>query len=180
MNICDEFKRKLIDYLEDELINKERKQFDDHLQHCERCQTEYTRVKRLYAILDKDEVILPEQEFFDNLRIKVRQSKVALRRFHIGKIIRILIPAFAAAMIILLLNRPQKTVEFSVPTAALLEDKEIASLSLDGIISDELINELSVIEDDLPLHMDEFIKELSDEEVDEFIKSLAKKYGVDI
>lgn len=181
MNICAEFKRKIIDYIENQLIEHEHKKFKEHLQYCEQCQSEYSRVKRLYEVLDKDEVILPENEFFENLRTKVRQKKIVLRRFNTQKIMRIFVPVLAAAAaILLLLNRPSRTVEITVPMAALLDDKEIASLGLGGVINEELINDLLVVEEYISSETDETIDELTEEEQVEFIESLYKKYGINI
>ena len=104
MNICTEFNKKIIDYIENQLTEYEHKKFKEHLQRCKQCQGEYNRVKKLYEILDKDAVILPEQEFFENLKIRVRQKTWVPRKSYIKRILKILVPVFAAVIIFVLLN----------------------------------------------------------------------------
>lgn len=177
MNTCAEFQRKIIDYVEKQLTEQEYKRFYEHLQHCKQCQGEYIAVEKLYEILDTDEVILPEKKFFVNLRSHVKQDKLRIRWFTVPKIIKIFVPVFAAVAILLLLDRPDKTVEITIPTSALLEDEEIAHLGLSGVIDDELIHELSIVERYLPFEIDETIDELTEKEQSILIKNLSKKYG---
>lgn len=179
MNICTEFNKKINDYIENQLTEYEHKKFKEHLQRCKQCQVEYSKVKRLYEILDKDAVILPEQEFFENLKIRVRQKTWVPRKSYIKRILKILVPVFAAVIIFVLLNKPDKTVEMRVSIAALLEDKEIASLGLKGVINEELVSELSVVEQYLSFDVDETIDKLTKEEQAEFIKNLYEKYNID-
>ena len=175
MRICQDFKDKIIDYIEHAMPQEERNRFEQHLNSCEHCQKEYTRVKKLYELLDKDVVSVPEQAFFDKLKISVRQREIRLRKFRVSKWVKVLIPAFAVVMLALYVLRPEKTVEISVPTSVLLEDETIAEISLGGIIDDKLVNDLIVVEDNLPIDIDETIPELSDEEKAEFIEILDKE-----
>ncbi len=179
MKNCQAFKRKIVDYIEDQLTEYEHEEFKEHLQRCKQCQTEYSKVKKLYEVLDNDTVILPEQAFFDSLKIKLRQKNWVPRKSYIKRIIKILVPVFAAAIIVLLLNQPDKTVEMRVSVSVLLEDEEIAVLGLSGVINEELIDELSVVEEYLSFEVDVTIDELSEEEQAEFIKNLYEKYNID-
>jgi len=177
MNTCEEFKNKLIDYFENQLSEQEYKKYREHLRYCRQCQKEYGAVKKLYEILDTDEVVLPEETFFDDLRLRVRREKMRFRSSILQNIIKIFVPIFAAAAILLILSRPETTVEIAVPTSALIEDEEIASLSLSGVIDEELIKEMSIIESYLPFEIDETIDGLTNEERAELIKQLYKKCG---
>jgi len=180
MSTCTEFKRKILDFIEGHLEEDERTIFEKHLRHCNQCHREYTSVKKLYETLSQDEVVLPSQQFFDNLKIKIKQKKIVARAFAIKRFIRILVPACAAAVIVLLLlNRPAPTVEFAIPTSTLLEDKEIAGLSLGAIVDDELIHDMSIIEEYLAPGFEETIDELTEEEQSEFIEMLYEKYDYD-
>jgi predicted anti-sigma-YlaC factor YlaD len=175
MRICQEFKDKVIDYIEHAMPEQERNRFEQHLNSCKHCQQEYTRVKELYELLDKDVVPVPEQAFFDELKISVRQREIRLRKFRVSRLVKVLIPAFAVVMLALYVLRPENTVRISVPTSVLLEDETIAKISLGGIIDDKLVNDLIVVEDDLPIDIDETIHGLSDVEKAEFIEILDKE-----
>jgi predicted anti-sigma-YlaC factor YlaD len=181
MKECDEFKKKILDFKGNQLHHNEQKRFSEHLKHCKQCQAEYKRLEKLYDILDKDEVIYPNEEFFEALKTKIRQRRIEFKRANIWRIARVLVPTFAAAAIILfILNRPSETVEFTIPTSVLLEDREIARLSLGGVINDTLISELSAVEEGFSVELDESIDELTKEEQTEFIQNLYEKYGDEI
>ncbi|MGB3478899.1 MAG: zf-HC2 domain-containing protein [bacterium] len=175
MRICQEFKDKVIDYIEHAMPEQERNRFEQHLNCCEYCQKEYTRVSKLYELFDKDVVPVPEQAFFDKLKTSVRQREIRLRKFRVSRLVKVLIPAFAVVMLTLYVLRPGKTVRISVPTSVLLEDETIAEITLGGIIDDKLINELIVVEDNLPIDINEMIPGLNDVEKAEFIEILDKE-----
>ena len=90
---------------------------------------------------------------------------------------RIFVPIFAAAIILLILSRPETTVEIAVPTSALIADREIASLSLSGVIDEELIEQMSIVDNYLSFEMDETIDELTSEEQAVLVEQLYEKYG---
>jgi hypothetical protein len=177
MNICEEFRDKVIDFVENQLSEQECRKYYEHMQHCRQCQREYTAGKRLFEMLDADEVVLPEEIFFDELRQRVRKEKLRLRPFSLKNIIRVLIPVCAAAAILLILNRPSTTVEITVPTSALLKDEDVASLTLARVIDEELINEMSAVENYWSLDIDETIEGMTEEERTELIENLHEKYG---
>jgi len=111
----------------------------------------------------------------------VRQRELVLPRYPFKKIAKIFVPICVAAVILLvLLSRPHETIEMTIPTETLLEDKEIARLSLSGVVNDELIDELSTAEEYLSFELDETIDGLSDEERNELIENLYEKYGNDL
>lgn len=177
MNVCEEFKDKVIDLVENQLSGQECKKYYEHMQHCSQCQREYTAVKNLFEMLDKEKIILPEEIFFDELRLKVRKEKLHFHPFVLKNIIKVLIPICAAAAILLIFSRPSKTVEITVPTSALLEDEDVASLSLARVIDEELINEMSAVENDWSFDIDETIEGMTEEERTELIENLYEKYG---
>lgn len=179
MSICKDFKSKVLDYMENQMNEAEHMKFDEHLKQCSSCQKEYASLKILYEVLDRDEVVLPENEFFDNLKIRVRQKDITPRRSYVWKISRVLVPIAVAAAIVLLFYQPDKTTEIAVPVAELLKDREIASYALTRIVDDVIISELTEIEDYFLLDVDEVIDELTDEEKEEFIKDLYEKYGLE-
>lgn len=93
------------------------------------------------------------------------------------KLLRIFVPIFAAAIILLILSRPERTVEIAVPTSALIADRELASLSLSGVIDEELIEQMSIVDNYLPLQIDETIDDLTSEEQAVLVEQLYEKYG---
>lgn len=177
MNVCEEFKDKVIDLVENQLSGQKCKKYYEHMQHCSQCQREYTAVKNLFEMLDKEKIILPEESFFDELRLKVRKEKLHFHPFALKNIIKVLIPICAAAAILLIFSRPSTTVEITVPTSALLEDEDVASLSLARVIDEELINEMSAVENDWSFDIDETIEGMTEEERTELIENLYEKYG---
>ncbi len=172
MRVCQEFKREVIDYLEHAMSQEEHRRFEEHLNKCKHCQEEYIKVKKLYELLDKDMIPMPEQAFFDRLKTSIRQREIRLRKFNLPRLVKVLIPAFAVTMIALYILRPEKTVELSVPTAVLLEDETIAEISIGGIVDNKLLNDLKIVEDYLPGDIDESIAELGDKEKSEFMRIL--------
>jgi len=178
MNTCLKFEKKILDFIENQLTEQEFLKFNEHLRHCPHCQREYASVKRLYKIFAKDEVILPEPDFFDNLKIKIRQKILLPRGLPIWRIIKVFLPIFATAAILLILLRPTNNVEITVSVSNLLEDSEFANIVLGGVIDDRLIDDLLIIEDYFSQNLNEIVSELSDNQQDKFIEKLCRKYGV--
>jgi predicted anti-sigma-YlaC factor YlaD len=164
MKLCKEFADRIIDLLENTLSGEEHERVSEHLKNCPSCQKEYDRVKALYGILDGDIVPIPEQELFDRIKNNIRQREIRLRRFKVPIFIKVIVPAFAFTLLVLFMFRSEKTVDIYVPASVLLEDETIAKISLGGILNDQLIDDFTVIEEDLPINIDETIAEFSDEE----------------
>ena len=74
------FEDKVIDYLEGQLLPQDLYNFEKHLPSCELCQNEIVDLKNLYKVLENDEIPIPEPEFFDNLKIKIRQRKITCKK----------------------------------------------------------------------------------------------------
>ena len=173
MNPCRELKDKIIDLFENNLSDHERKQLFEHVKHCSACQKEFKKMQALYGVLDEDTVPMPDQAVFERIKDNIRQREIGLSIIHkIPKLIKVLVPALAIALFLIHVLRPEKTVEISIPTSVLLQDETIARISLGGIVNDRLIEDLIIIEEDLPIEIDEILAELSDDERFEFIEIL--------
>jgi len=178
MNICTEFENKLVAFIENQLTSEEHRKFEDHLKSCSICQKEYAAIGKLYEILNRDEVKLPAPDFFESLKIKVRQKVIVPRRSYVPWIIKIMVPAFAAAVLLLILYRPNQNMEMNVPVSNLLEDREVASYAINKLVNEDLMKELTVIEEYLPSELDESLDELTAKEKIELIKDLSEKFKI--
>jgi len=175
MSLCNEFKNKIIDFFENNVSKQEYRRLSNHLEKCRSCQTEYDRIKAFYGILDQDIVPVPEQTLFDRIKPAVKQQEIRFRSYKVPRFLKILIPSCAIALLMIFIFRPEKTVDISIPTSVLLEDETIAGMSLGGVLNDQLIEDLLLIEEDLPIDVDESITEFSDEERLQFIDILYKE-----
>lgn len=177
MNICKRFQKKIVDFIEGHIPEPERTLFDEHLKQCSRCRQEYVAMKRLYEMLNTDEVVLPERQFFDDIRVTMRQREIVPRWSLVRKFLRILVPVCVAAVLfVIFFPRPTETVEIAIPTSTLLEDKDIANISLEGVIDDDFINDMSVLEDYFMFEVDESIDELTTEEQTTFVRLVSTQY----
>lgn len=179
MKACARIRKELIDYLEGNLNKKEERVVIEHLAACPKCAAELQELKNLYGVLKEDEVILPEKEFFDNLLKELRQKEIVFapkKRTVLFDIFKIVASAIAVLLIIIILNRNDETVELSIPFRVLLEDQEIADLSLAGVVDEQFIKEMSVVESYVSAPLDEAVEELSEFEKTEFVENLYKKY----
>lgn len=177
MSTCKDFRKHLIDLVERKLSARDQKELDEHRARCASCQEEYHELERLCELLDADEVVLPEKEFFDRVRRQVRERELAVRGRTLRKIARILVPVAVVVAIVLLVPRHEKTVDIAVPTAVLLEDRDLAQLSLDGVVTEQLLDELSIVEDALSPGLDEMLDELTESEQEQFVDQLVALYG---
>jgi hypothetical protein len=180
MSTCKHYsERKIIDIIEGTASEAERKRFDEHRRRCAQCQQEYDLLKRLYTVLDTDEVVLPDEKFFEDLKTTIKRERIERPRFFIPKAIRIFVPVCAAAAVLLFFvtRRAEPTVELEIPASALLADRDIADMSLRGIIDEELISDMSVLEDYAAPGLHHSIGELSREEQTTFIEMVSEKYG---
>lgn len=177
MSTCKEFKGRLIDLIEQNLSPEECEKLEKHRAHCTSCQREYLELRRLYDVLDQDDVPLPTDEYFESIRTAARQRAIPFRSSIIRKIAQVLVPAAVVGVLFVLMYRPEKTVEMRVPTTTLLQDRDVASLSLQGVVTEELVNDLLVVEEDVSPDIEELIDELSDQEEEKFVEYMVTKYG---
>lgn len=180
MKNCKWAQRRLIDYIEKTMDEKTTLQCEEHLKACPICKKEYDRILLLYGILDKQKVPFPDPVFWDTVKEHVYHQPVVLKPGSwIRKVVPIAVPVCAIAVILfILLHRPNETVEITVPVSELLEDRDIAAIALNNIISDELIQEFTLIEESLPFDIDEFVGEMTVEEQQLFINLLEEIYNV--
>ena len=179
MKECKEFGARILDFAEGQMSLEEKRKFQDHLKQCAFCQQEYETTSKLINILDQDKVVMPEGEFFENLRTKVRQRVIFTKTSYFPKLVRVLVPVLVAALVLVILYKPQKTIEMSIPVANLLEDEEIASYALSKIVDQEFVNDWNEVEKNFSLEIEEELKALTEQERIEFIKWLFKKYGIE-
>ncbi len=180
MKECKEFCARISDFVKGMMSAEDKKKLEEHLKQCAFCQKEYEATVKLFGFLDRDAVPMPEPEFFENLKTKIRQRVILTKTSYFPKLIRVLVPVAIAAIALIVLYKPSKTIEMSIPVANLLEDREIASYTLTKIVDQELVNDLDEIERSFSTEIEEELKGLSEQERIEFIKGLFKKYGIEI
>ncbi|GAJ06133.1 unnamed protein product, partial [marine sediment metagenome] len=68
---CDDYKDLLMSYLDDELSDEQRRQFEEHLAGCPDCAGELEEFKKLKAITDEVALVEPEdriwQDYWSNI-----------------------------------------------------------------------------------------------------------------
>ncbi len=179
MNVCDDCQKMMIDLIEDELTAAEKKWLLRHLSDCVDCSKEYKRLKKLYGLMDRDGIQLPPQEFFDHVRSTAKQGVTDRRKLSLKQIAKILVPSLAAAAILILILRPSNNaVEWSVPVSSLIEDEDVAYVAMQGIVTEELVKDLILLEDQLPFDPEEEIEGLTVDEKKRLIDVLNQKYAI--
>lgn len=184
MKMCRYVRKMIIDYYEGSLPDNEMERIQKHLAECESCQAGYSAHKKLCSLLDSDEIPLPAPGVFDGIRRRSRQhawSPSRSRRLGISRIIRILLPAGITVLLAIMIFWPRNgTVELSVSSSDLLQDEDIADMTLPGVVNEELISDFVVVERYLPSTIDDMLSEFTDSERDEFIRRLYLEYGESI
>lgn len=179
MKKCEEFMKQMVDCFEKQLSPANRMRLLAHLEECADCRNEYRRLENLYEIMAKDVVTLPSQEYFERTRVAVRGKGLRSKRLSLKGFLKVLIPTCAAAAILMIvLRQPSKTIYYSIPVDYLIEDVEIAEVAIEGIIDKDIAREIIAMEDYLSLDTDEIIEEFSDDEKKEFVNSLYDKYRI--
>ncbi len=179
MKECTHYQRQMIDCAEDKLGPQERKQLLEHMKNCSTCAQEYQQIVRLFGVIAQGRVPLPQRSSFDRIRAAARTQKHERDHTDWKRLIRILIPAFAVAALILITIKPaHQIVEISIPVANLIEDDEIADIVIAGVVDISLIQEIASMEEYLSFDNEEAIEEMTREEKDEFVNSLNRKYAI--
>lgn len=177
MSTCRKFRDQMIDCIEQQLKSDQQKQLHDHLARCAECNLEYQKLQRLFDLLGKDTLTLPARESFEAMKIAARQQVPHFRPFTVKNLARVLVPVFAAAVIFLIMLRPKNDkIEISIPVADLIEDGEIASMALAGILDRDTFEGILAMEDHVLPDTEEAIDEMTSSEKNEFIISLNRKY----
>lgn len=179
MKNCRQVQKDLIGFFEEELTQAERERLLEHLSRCTKCALEFRKLKNLYGLMDSDIIPLPTSEVFEEIRRNVRRNVSSSdRRSGLLRILaEILVPILAAAALLLIIFWSRSgTVEFKISVSELIEDEEIAGYVFAGIVDDEMLKELIIIERHLLFDYDEAIDELTPEEEEEFIAALNRKF----
>ena len=180
MRQCRKYRDKLLDYIEQELSQKELTELKEHLKQCPECKQEYEALSNLYLLLENDEVELPAPQFFDRLKKRVRQQEFKPRSRPFWNYLKIFLPVAATSVLLLILLVPKpQSVEISVSVSDLLEDNEIACLAINGVVDEDLIDELVSIEEHLTDNLDDMLNDLTLQQETRLLKELYKKYKFD-
>ncbi|OPX18266.1 hypothetical protein BXT86_02095 [candidate division WOR-3 bacterium 4484_100] len=180
MRQCRKYRDKLLDYIEQELSQKEQAELMEHLKHCPECKREYEALSNLYQMLENDEVELPAPQFFERLKERVRQQEFRPRSRPLWNYLKIFLPVAATAVLLFILLAPKpQSVEISVFVSDLLDDNEIACLAIDGVVDEDLIDELVSIEEHLTDNLDDMLNDLTLQQKTQLLKELYKKYEFD-
>jgi len=75
---CDDYKDLLMSYLDDELSDEQRRQFEEHLAGCPDCAGELEEFKKLKAITDEVALVEPEdriwQDYWSNIYNRIERG----------------------------------------------------------------------------------------------------------
>ena len=63
---CHDYKDLLMGYLDNELSNEQRRQFEEHLSGCSECKDELKEFRRLKAITDEVTLVEPEDKIWQD------------------------------------------------------------------------------------------------------------------
>lgn len=75
---CHDYKDLLMGYLDNELSNEQKRQFEEHLSGCSECKEELKEFKRLKAITDEVTLVEPEdkiwQDYWSSIYNRIERS----------------------------------------------------------------------------------------------------------
>ena len=181
MKKCEEYVKRMVDCREKQISLKERARLLAHVEECASCKKEYRRLEKLYGIMEKDDVPLPPRECFETMKVVARKQNPHPKRLSLKGVLKVLVPTFAAAAILLVVLRPpNRTIDYSITVDNLIEDREIAEVAIEGIIDKDVAREIIAMEDCLFVDIDEVIEEFTADEKKEFVNSLYEKYPIGI
>ncbi len=86
---CKYVKKKLINFIENEISAEEKKAIREHLDECKECRKEYYEILALFELLEKDEVDMPEKILVPF--VKQREKKWWIPAFVSGVIVALAI-----------------------------------------------------------------------------------------
>ena len=143
MKKCEEFVKHMVDCLEKQISPEDRTRLLAHVEECAGCKEEYRRLEKLYGIMEEDDVPLPPRECFETIKVALRKQRLHPKHFSLKGVWKVLIPTFAAAAILVVVLRPpSKTIDYSITVDKLIEDEEIAEVAIDGIIDKDIAREI--------------------------------------
>lgn len=171
------FKDRVIDYIEGLMDNQNIIVFENHLKECGVCREELSAMKKIYEIMNKDTISIPEKEFFEKLKNKIRQQEIIIKN-PLWKILGILAPVLGVLIFVLLFNlRRERSVEIAVSISNLAQDEYLNTLLLERIVDNNTVNQFNVLEEYFTADIEQGLKELTADEKKEFIKIINEKYG---
>ncbi|MGB9719984.1 MAG: hypothetical protein ACPL28_00685 [bacterium] len=171
------FKDKVIDYFEGLMDNQGRTIFGNHLRDCVTCQEELSAIQKIYKIIDKDEIPIPEKEFFERLKDDIRRKEISFRR-PLWKILGILAPVLGILVFILFINfRKEQSVEIAIPISYFSQDEYLNKLLLEKIVDSGIVNQFAVLDQYFVVDIDDGIRELTTDERQKLLKLIGEKYG---
>ncbi|MCX7995858.1 MAG: zf-HC2 domain-containing protein [candidate division WOR-3 bacterium] len=169
----------IIAYIEDLMPKEQRILFEQHLKECALCQRELFEYQKIYNVLKKDEIILPEPEFFEKLKEKIRKEEITIKRSS-RKLLGVLAPVMGVLIFIVLLHlKKESYVEFSISVSPLVLDENLSSLLLDEIVDDKLLGQFKILDEYINDESTQAIMEMTSDEKAEFIKILYNKFGIE-
>lgn len=79
--ICEDLELYIVDYVEEILDEKKRKEIDEHLHICEKCRNEVETFREFPKLIELNN-IKPNEKFINNIeeRVKSRNVKISYRR----------------------------------------------------------------------------------------------------
>uniref|UniRef100_A0A7C6AGE5 Zinc-finger domain-containing protein n=1 Tax=candidate division WOR-3 bacterium TaxID=2052148 RepID=A0A7C6AGE5_UNCW3 len=170
-------KKRILDYIENLMLQEEKVSFEKHLNECEECRQELSGYRKLYELIDKDEISLPEKEFFERIKKNIRKEEIPLKK-PLWKFLGVLAPVFGLVIFLILFKfKKEQSIEIPVSVTNLIQDENLNSLLLEKIVDDELIKQFNVIEENLGIESEQTLSEMNQDEKEEFIKILYNKYG---
>jgi len=171
---CRKVKKRLVDYIEDELKDFEKKAIDDHLEICPECSAELNGLRKTIGLTKRVRVPRLSERFLVNFLPNVRERIEARKekRFSFK-----LVPAFAVSLSILFIisifyfrNREPniETVEFI--ESVIIENLVNEEIEEDAIEMEILLEEREIEDKDISILIDE----MEEEERTAFCKRLEK------
>lgn len=171
---CRKVKKRLVDYIENELKDLEKKAIDDHLKICNKCSAELNGLKETIGLTKRVKVPRLSERFWVNFLPHVRERIEAReeRRFSFK-----LVPVFAVSLSILfvigifyLRNREPNIETVEVTESAIIENLVNEEIEEDAIEMEILLEEREIENKDIYVLIDE----MQEEEKTAFCKRLEK------
>ncbi len=176
MNDC-QFKDQIINYIEGLMDIESRAIFEKHLKECPACQKELLAVKKVYEIIDKDEVIVPPKEFFEQLKDNVRRKEIVIKR-PFWKIIGVLAPVLGVLVFVLFfIQGKEQSVEMTISVSNISQDEYLNTLLLERIIDNDIADQFNQLEEYLELDVEQSVRNLTADEKEIFLKLISIKYS---
>jgi hypothetical protein len=192
---CAKVQSLLTLYLDNELSEKQKRELELHLTGCKSCQTEFSQVKSMYQLFAQvkpvNKMSFPDDNFLLQVRRKIRNRYAQAPH---KKFFPRLVPVFATAALLLLfvigvntyrtrqIAETEKAVSGErVSTDFIYDnlDNDTKSLVNDAMLDDISASSAKNLESEIISNTatEELINNFSDNEKEDFIKTLNDKYS---